>query len=74
MPQCQLASYIFFLTLLFAEEPETEKNLKWNCYTLIYFSPINFTKNPGVPVAVYINFIEQCNMRKLMIGTNEKHN
>ena len=31
--------------------------------------------NPGVPVAVSVaTNVTTCNLRKLMIGTNEKHN
>ena len=40
----QLASYIlFYLTLVLLRGLNQKENLKWNCYTFICFSSINFT-------------------------------
>ena len=38
-----IATYNFFLNLVLLRSLKQKENLKWNCYTLICFSPIDFT-------------------------------
>ena len=47
-----IASAIFFLTLGLLRNLKQEENLKWNCYTLICCSSINFTFKNTFPFYV----------------------